>query len=245
MKTVKTKLFALALLAFFACNDDNNDESPAVANDEAAEMIATSVSSSSGGLTMVMDDAAITTEANSGGRMQACGYTESKDITRTSPEGATVIYAYDFHYDYALTCSNALPTNMTVNMNYSGLLDAPRLFTENEGIADLVVETLDATYTHFTLNGSYNRSGSFVSKVRNKNTSSSVITFTLSDVTLDKTTREITAGSASITITGTVTGKGDFSFNGTIVFKGDKQAELEVNGVKYAVDLESGEVTVI
>lgn len=241
MKTVKTKLFALLLLASFACNDDD-EESPAVANDEAAEMISTSISSSAGGLTTVVDDAAVTTKANAGGRIAACDYAESQDVSRSSIPGASITYDYDFHYDYALSCANALPTNMTVNMNYSGSLDAPRLSTENEGTGNLIVETLDATYTQFTVNGSYNRNGSFTSKVRNKNTSTSTIVFTLDDVTLDKTTREITGGSASVSITGSVTGKGDFSYTGSIVFEGSTQAELDVNGTKYSVNLETGEV---
>lgn len=241
---LKTKLFALILLTSFACNDDN-EESPAVANDEAAEMIATSVSSSSGGLTLVIDDAAVTTAENSGGRVAACGYTESIDATRTNPVGSSIVYDYTFHYNYALICDNALPTEMEVNVEYSGYLDAPRMATENSGTGNLSVKTLDATFTQFTIGGSYNRTGSFESKIRNQNTSTSTITFTLADITLDKTTREITGGTASVVITGTVTGKGDFSYTGSISFKGNLQAELDVNGTKYSVDLESGEVILL
>lgn len=244
MKMLKTKLSVLMLMAFFACKEDN-EESVAVANDEAAEMIATSLSSSAAGLTVVIDDAAVTTEENAGGRAQACGYTESIDATRTSPAGSAVFYDYSFHYDYALVCNNSLPTTMEVNMEYAGSLDAPRMATNNTGTGALSVETLDNTFTVFTINGGYNRSGTFESKIRNQNTSTSTITFTLNEVTVDKTTREITGGTAAVTITGSVTGKGDFSFSGSITFKGDLQAELDVNGTKYSVDLESGEVVAL
>lgn len=241
MKMLKTKLFALFLLISFACKEDSEDP-VAVANDEAAEMIATSISSGSGGLTLVIDDAAITTEENGGGRAAACGYTESMDATRTSPVGSSITYDYTFHYDYALVCDNSLPTEMEVNMEYSGYLDAPRMATENSGTGNLSVQTLDNTFTQFTISGSYNRVGSFESKVRNKNTSTSTITFTLTEITVDKTTREITGGIAAVVISGAVTGKGDFSYTGSITFKGDLKAELDVNGTKYSVDLESGEV---
>lgn len=244
MKTIQVKMFVLLLLTAFACNDDN-DNSPAVANDEAADMIATSVASGSAGLTTVIDDATVTTEANGGARTSACGYAETKDLSKSSPSGASITYLYNYHYDYALSCTNALPTAMSVNLNYKGSLDAPRLFTENEGEGTLSVKTLDATYTYFTINGTYDRTGSFESKVRNQSTSTSTITITMSDVTVDKTTKAITGGSASVTIEGTVTGKGSFNYSGSIVFKGNRQSELTVNGTKYSINLETGEVTTL
>jgi hypothetical protein len=192
-----------------------------------------------------VDAAAVTTGDNSGGRVAACGYAESMDVTKESTPGAVITYSYAFHYDYALTCANAVPTAMAVNMNYSGSLDGLRLATENTGMGTLSVETLDNTYTYFTINGAYNRTGSFESKIRNKNTSNSTITINLTDITVDKTNRMITGGTASITITGSVTGKGNFSYSGTIVFKGNKLAELDINGTKYSVNVETGEITAL
>ena len=245
MKTFKTQIFALALLATFACNDDDESASVAVANDEAADMIATSVASNSGGLSLIIDDTSLATSANAGGRVQACGYSESADVTKSNKAGATITYNYDFHYDYAVTCTNAIPSTFTTNATYSGSLDGLRIATENAGKANLSVKTLDATFTYFTFNGSYDRSGSFESKVRNKNTSASTITINLTDVIVDKNTRTITGGTASIDIAGTVTGKGAFSYSGTITFKGNKIAELNINGTKYSVNLETGDVTAL
>ena len=240
MKTLQFLSICLMLLAF-ACKDEE-ETSPAVANDEAADMIATSVASNSGGLTTIVDDTSISTSANAGGRTQACGYSESADVTKSNKSGAVITYNYDFHYDYALTCTNAIPATFTANASYSGSLDGLRIATENAGTANLSVKTLDATFTYFTFNGSYNRTGSFQSKVRNKNTSTSTITITLTEVTVDKTSRMITGGTASIDINGTVTGKGTFSYTGTITFKGNKQAELNINGTRYSINLETGDV---
>jgi hypothetical protein len=244
MKNLRTKFSALVLLAVIACSDDKSD-SPVVANDEAAEMIAMSVSSGSGGLTVVIDEAAVTTGENASGRVATCGYSESMDVMKESAAGAVITYNYDFHYDYALTCANALPTSMAVNMTYSGSLDALRMATTNTGAGDLTVETLDATYTYFTINGSYDRTGSFESKVRNQNTSNSTITIDLADITVDKTNRTITGGTASVSITGSVSGKGSFSYSGSIVFLGDTLAELDVNGTKYSLNIETGEITAL
>lgn len=243
MKTLQILASCLLLLAF-SCKDDDND-SPAVANDEAADMVATSLASSSGGMTMVVAQTSSSTSSNAGGRTQACGYTGDEDVTKTSPSGAAITYNYNFHYDYALTCTNALPSTYTANVSYTGSLSTARIETENAGKANLTVKTLDATYNYFTFNGSYDRSGSFESKVRNKNTSTSTITFNLTDVTVDKSSQMITGGTASLDINGTVTGKGTFSYSGTITFKGNKLAELNINGTKYSVNLETGDVTAL
>lgn len=241
---MKTRFLALLLLAVFACNEDDN-ESAAVANDEAAEMISTSVAANSGGLATAIDDVTVTTKANGSARTQTCGYAESKSVAKANVPGAAIIFSYEYEYDYALTCTTAIPTTMTASFGYAGSLDALRMSTENAGTGSLSVKTLDATYTFFTINGAYNRSGSFTSKVRNKNTSSSTVVFTLTDVTVDKTSRMITGGTATVSINGSVTGKGDFSYTGTIVFKGSKQAELDINGTKYSVNIETGDVVAL
>jgi hypothetical protein len=242
MKTLRTPLFALVLLLAFACKDDGT-ATTAVANDEAAEMTATSISFNSGGMTSAIDDATVTTKANGSARTNACGYSESIDAAKSNVAGASITYAFNYHYDYALTCTTAVPTTMTANMSYTGSLDAPRMSAQSTGTGALSVKTLDTSFNYFTINGSYNRSGTFVSKVRNTNTSNSTVTFVLTDVTVDKTSRMITGGTAAVNITGSVTGKGDFSYSGSLVFKGSKQGELDINGTKYSVNLETGDVT--
>ena len=244
MKTNNAKLIALLMLVSFACKDDDEATVP-IDNEEAAEMIATSLSSESGGLTVAVADAASNTTENGGGRKATCGYTESMDASRSNPTGSSVIYNYTFHYDYALNCTNALPTEMVVNLTYSGSLDAPRISTQNSGTGNLSVKALDYTYENYSITGSYDRTGSFVSKVRDKNTSNSTLDFTLTDVTVDKSTRQITGGTATVTITGSVTGKGTFTFTGSLVFEGDQSATLDLNGTNYSIDLETGLVAAI
>ncbi len=242
MKPVYLLIIACAFVA--GCKD-NNDATPAVSNEEAADMIASSIASSSGGLTLVVDDAVLTTSANGSARTQACGYTDSNTLTKTNGAGAVVTYSFSFDYDYALTCSAGSPLKMTADVAYLGSLDAPRMAVDASGAALLDVTSLDAAEDNYLVNGSFDRKGSFVSKVRNQNTSQSTIDLTLTNVAVDKTNRMITGGEASLTITGTVTGKGDFSFTGSIVFKGNKQADVTINGSKYSVNVETGDVTAL
>jgi hypothetical protein len=62
-------------------------------------------------------------------------------------------------------------------------------------------------------------------------------------VVVDKESHEILSGTASATITGTVTGRGSFTYTSAIVFNGSHMAELTVKGTKYLVNLATGTVT--
>lgn len=240
---MKKVFLALMLMTAFACSDDDGQTQAALTSDEAADMVATSISLSAGGMTTMLEEVSVTTSANAGGRVSECGYSEQMDISKSSPEGASVSYDYTYHYDFAIVCAQAIPSSMIVNVDYEGWLNGPRLSTENDGSANLSVEALDASYSSFAVNGSYSRSGSFVSKVQNQNSSTSTITLMLDDIGIEKEGSHISGGSASVTINGTVSGKGEFSFVGSIVFNGNGLAEFDIDGTKYSIDVAAGTVT--
>lgn len=246
MKTLKATLFACLVLVVGACKDDD-DETSAVSNDEAAEMIASSLSESSSGLTVMVDASASVTgqvvDEYEGGRVAACGYENNASFTSTSPQGAAVTYSYAYTYHYLLTCEAGAPKTMEAAVTYDGQFDGPRISSAHEGTAEVLVTKLESSSTTYSVDASYEAEGTFQSKIRNKNSTSSSVDISLDAVVVDKETREILSGSASATITGTVTGKGSFTFTGTIVFKGDHLAEVTVNGNKYLVNLVSGDVT--
>ncbi len=240
---MKKVFLALMMMTAFACSDDDDQTQETLTSDEAADMVATSISSSSGGMTTMLEEVSVTTSANAGGRVNECGYSEQIDVLKSSPEGELISYDYTYHYDFAIICAQAIPSSMIVNVDYEGWLDAPRLSTENDGSGNLSVTALDASYSSFVVNGSYSRSGSFVSKVQNQNSSTSTITLMLEDIGIEKEGSNISGGSASVTISGTVNGKGEFSFVGSIVFNGNGLAELDIDGTKYSIDVATGTVT--
>lgn len=243
MKT--TKLFLVACLLFIAaaCNDDD-DSSSAMTSEEAADVVGSSLAVNSSGFTAVVNasiagaDAAL--EASDGGRTAACGYTNEVTFSATNLPGAIITYSYDYSYNYILTCGNDVPQSLAVNTTYDGQFDAPRLASQHAGTSDLTITALDETATSYIINGDYNRSGAFQSKIRNKNSSTSTVDFSIDDLAVDKINQKILSGSASVTITGSVTGKGSFTYTATVVFEGDGTAQVTINGTVYIVDLTTG-----
>lgn len=243
MKTTKLFLAACLLSIAVACNDDD-DNSSAMTSEEAADVIGSSLAVNSSGLTTVVNasvdgtDAAL--ESSDGGRTAACGYTNQLTFAATSLPGALITYAYDYSYSYILTCGNDVPQSFAATVAYNGQFDAPRLASQHSGTSELTVTALNDEATSYIINGDYNRSGSFQSKIRNKNSSTSTVDFSINDLTVDKTSQKILSGSASVTITGSVTGKGAFTYTATIVFEGDGTANVTINGTVYIVDLTTG-----
>jgi len=193
----------------------------------------------------VTDVTSTTEEAveTSGARTASCDYSESVSLTKTNPSGSLITYSYDYSYSYQMTCNNENePLTLVSGVNFTGSFDAPRLASSHIGTSDLNVSALDEAATSYLVNGSYLRIGSFESKIRNKNTSTSTVEISIDEVTVDKENHEITSGSATVSIAGEVPDKGGFSFEGTIIFEGNGKATLTIQGTKYDIDLESGDV---
>ncbi|MBT1710810.1 hypothetical protein KK062_21390 [Fulvivirgaceae bacterium PWU5] len=245
MKTLNATFFACLVLAAGACKDD--DEKEAVSNDEAAEMIASSLAESSSGFAAVADESATVTDGvmdvYNGGRTASCGYEYEQTFTRTNSSNAPVTYEFVYTYHYLLSCENDAPKSMEVNVTYDGEFDGPRISSAHEGSADITITKLENTSATYSIDADYQWHGSLQSKIRNQNSTSSSVEITLDDVVVDKESHEILSGSASATITGTATGKGSFTYTGTVVFNGNHMAELTVKGSKYLINVTTGSVT--
>jgi hypothetical protein len=87
------------------------------------------------------------------------------------------------------------------------------------------------------LNGTYNRSGSQTSKVRDRNSFTSELDMTLASLSVNKNTLQIDGGTGTFTLTGSVAGGGSFSYEGSITFLGNGMATITINGETYEIDL--------
>ncbi|MEO6149056.1 MAG: hypothetical protein ABIN95_13030, partial [Mucilaginibacter sp.] len=81
-----------------------------------------------------------------------------------------------------------------------------------------------------TMSQTYTRNGTQQSKVRKTRNFTTTTTITTSNLTVDKATRKILSGTASVKVEGTASTGGSFSRNGTITFLGDGKAQLEISG---------------
>lgn len=235
-------------VALLSCSkDDDPEPQTPLTNAEAAEIIAGSLSEDADGLTVAMVNMTTVTndalEADNGGRVaSACDY--SKDSTFTKTRSTTLITSsYDYEYSYAISCTTlGVPKSMDSGLTYSGEYETARVSSANSGTATVSLTGLELTETDFVASGTYTRSGSFMSKVRDQNAVESTLTLTFEDLTVNKSSYLIKGGTISVALTGSATDKGDFSYSASIVFNGDKSATITINGETYDVDLESGEI---
>lgn len=247
MKTLAAKTLVLVSALFMMVACDDSDTTQAVSKDEAADMAAYSLAEESSGMSVVITTsttgAGDAVDGSDDGKIASCGYTSSVDINATNPSGTLITYDYDYSYYYQLTCNDSdVPTSLVSSITFDGEFDAPRLASAHSGSSYLTITALDDEATSYIVNGSYERDGTFESKIRNKNTSSSSVEIMIEDVVVNKTTKEIEGGTGTVVIYGEVTGKGSFSYRGSISFNGDGTITIVISGEKYVVDLETGDV---
>jgi hypothetical protein len=70
----------------------------------------------------------------------------------------------------------------------------------------------------------------------------SSVDIVVTNLTVNKSTKTITGGTAAITISVTIP-KGTFNFSGPLTFNGDGTATLIINGTTYNINLTTGVVT--
>lgn len=217
-----------AVLLLSACKKDSSSSS-AVTEDDAADAITESVVTSSGGLTTQTTDAARMTNTYS----SACGASKDTSISYVSAANASVSYAFNASWHWALTCT---PTSH-FDFTYHGHLtyDAPRMSSDDSVYATMVVTGLTGT-SDYIVNLNLTRNGSQASKVRNKNTFTSVLTLTGTNVAVNKQTLLVDSGTLAVTFNGSGSGGRTFSFSGTLAFSGNKAAVLTMkSGAVYNI----------
>jgi hypothetical protein len=234
MKTKPSNLL-LALLTTFsfftsACKKDNT-VSDAMTEEEAAEVITMAVSGSANGLTTQTEEIALSANTYS----SICSYSKDSTITKVNTAGAYT-WNYVFKWQWAVICSNGIPNTMNANYTMKGIYDAPKMSSNDSAVANLVITNL-VTGGQYTLNGAYNREGSQLSKIRNKNSVKTKVILTLANLKVSKTSGQIDSGSATASINGTTTTGKSFSYGGTITFNANRTATLTLNnGGTYSIN---------
>jgi hypothetical protein len=243
MKTLKVGLIMTFGLLVGACNDDDEMKSTnKLSSQEQAEMVAASMGKS--GFAASADQSAdYADDATASGKVAECGYAAENSVSLSGTIGQ-IAYSFAYDYEVALQCnSSEEPQKFTSEFSYEGSFDGPRLSTDHSGSGSLVITGLEEASANYTINGSYDRTGSFESKIENQSSGSYTVDVDADDVTINKSSKVITGGSADASISGVASGKGNYSFDSHIVFKGDGTATIKVSGDTYVMNLATGEVT--
>ncbi len=233
-------LAGMSILSSCEKDDESIADEPAT-EAEAAEMVAYSLSEGTSGITADIETTAtLASEAVDEGRL-SCG--ESADTTIVTSGGTSLItYQNTKTYHYALECDESgNPVMLDASFSYNGTFDAPRLGSTHSVSGDFEITDIENTSDMYLINGTWQRSGGFESKIRNQANRQTTIQFELVNVAVEKEPKEIENGTIHFTMSGG-SGRSSFSYEGTITFTGNGEAIIEISGTRYVTNLETGEV---
>lgn len=244
MKTLRSFAFiGLIAGALMSCNKNNSTSPNTNTTDEAADLVTAAVSTNTqGGALNGFSDVSTSSETKIN-IDSLCGTVWTDSVTRSTPiaPGVSNNYLYKANYSYALNCINGVFNHSaTITSAYSGSFANTSLASTYSGSANFSISGLGKTYTAYIINGEYKRSGSFQSKTDTSYHGTHNVDIVFTNLTLTKPLKVIKSGSASFTISGTMPAKGNFNYTGTIVFNGDVNATLTVNGTVYLINLANG-----
>ena len=247
MKTLRSFAFiGLIAGALFSCNKSNNTKLNTNSTDEAADLVTASVSTNTQGALDGFNDVSISSETRIN-IDSLCGTVWTDSVNRSIPpvQGVTNSYSYKADYSYALNCTNGIFNNSaTITSTYSGSFADASLSSIFSGSSNFTIGGLGRSFTAYTINGEYKRSGSFQSLTDTSYRGTHNVDITFTNFALVKPLDIIKPGStASFTISGGMPSKGSFNYTGTIVFNGGNNATLTINGTVYLINLATGQKT--
>ena len=220
-----------ALLAFASCKKSSSEQtSDAVTETDAAQVSTDAVMPSTGGVS----NQTSTTAALYAALPPACGIVKDSTLSYASLTGAIPVYAFTFTWSFQTNCAaGASPQTISADYNFTGKGSyAGTYITASHTGNGKFVLTNSADSANYTLNGTYVRNGTFASRFVHPHSFTSVITITATNVFVSKLTKEITGGSATVTIAATSASGKNYNFAGTIKFLGNKTATLVLNSGK-------------
>ena len=241
-RITQTSVIALIFITVIlsSCRKEEENEIP-ITEDDASDLITYALQSSSGGYASETSEAAefMSTEGLRSVQSQSlqCGVPFDSTISLTY--NGTVSASYTLNWDLLLTCDNLnIPQSLSFASPYSGNYDGPLMSSSNSGNLNWTVTGLAAgNSVPYTFNGSFTRSGSHTSKVRNKSTFSSELNITLTNITVDKVSQHITGGTGTASIDCKSSTGINYTFSGNIVFSSTGTAVLTIGSHQYTINL--------
>jgi hypothetical protein len=160
-----------------------------------------------------------------------CGATQDTTIANSFTKG-NASKSGSLTLAWTLNCNQVkVPTSLSVKATGTGNLDSKILSSSSNSTGK--------SATVYSIDGTLQQIAQPVSKVRNETHFYSQIDAKVSKVTVSKdSSHQITSGTVAFTVqTGQLREQAQVLVEGSIVFKGNKQATVTVNGKTYEIDL--------
>lgn len=235
----KNFVYALALFVFAgissACEKNQDDQLSAEIDPTTTAMVTELASN------LTQDLAKIATQSTQGQLLTngVCGATQDTTFSNAVAQG-NFSKTGSLNLQWTLNCNQLkVPVSAKVVAAGSGSLDSKVLSSSSESDGDFTLSGLAKSASTYQLDGSLIQIAKLVSKVRNETHFYSQIDATVSKLSVSKTsTPNITGGTVTFKVqTGQLREQAQFLLEGNIVFKGNKQATLTVNGKTFEIDL--------
>jgi hypothetical protein len=239
MQSKKNFVYATALLLFAgfstACEKDQDDQISTELDTVTTGIIAELST------TLAQDIAKLGTSSAKGQVLTTgvCGATQDTTIANSFAQG-NASKTGTLNLAWTLNCNPLkVPTSVTLKALGSGSLDSKILSSSSESNGDFTMGGLAKSATAYSIDGTFVQIAKPVSKIRNETHFYSQIDATVSKLMVSKgSTPQITSGTVTFKVqTGQLREQAQLLVEGTIVFKGNKQATLTLNGKTYEIDL--------
>jgi hypothetical protein len=241
MRNALLLFILITTTTFLGCKKDKVIKATNVSNLQAATMVATSLASNANGFVSIKDDMTIYAKALATAG-KGCGVVDSFAVARQDATSSNIGYNYAMGYNYVVNCVSNVQDNLSASMIYNGSFDASDLSEINSATSTFNIAPLSGTGTTYNFNGTYQTQGSFETLDATQLSGNNTLSVNIKNLVITKSSRAIVNGTADVSVSGTVKNKNTFSYNGTLVFKGNSLATLTLEGVSYSINLITAEV---
>lgn len=238
-------LLTIAAATLFAsCKKEGAVKTTNITNVQAANMIGAALSVNANGLANIKNDIALYAKnvTNAG---KGCGVVDSFALARQEATTSTINYNYALGYYYTVNCNNNIQDNLSGTIKYNGSFDATNLTSVNSANATLSLASLSGSDATYAINGNYQTTGTFQTLDITQLSGSNNLSIDIKDLLINKSTRAIISGTATVSVSGTVKNKNSFSYSGTLVFKDANTATLNLGDANYNINLTTADVATL
>ncbi|MBK7938034.1 MAG: hypothetical protein IPJ82_13495 [Lewinellaceae bacterium] len=220
-------LFALPFLLLTSCRKSAEEIAALISESEAAEIVENAVSDRTAGMTMpTVDVAQILSNS-----LNNCGIPGDTTLQKSN-NGALGSYNYTFGLGWLITCTPlGVPQSASVDVSGNGTFSTTHWSGSDQTTGNLTFTGLSPQEPAYLVNGTYALEGDVTGDLRRVDpTFDCTTTITLTNLSISKTTYEITGGTGTVQVTGT-NGQGNTrTLNGTLTFNGNGTVTVVVNG---------------
>lgn len=226
--------FASALAFLSSCRKSTEEIAALISESEAAEIVETAVADRTAGLTMPTVDMAQIIDNS----LENCGVPGDTTLQKSN-SGANAAYNYTFGLEWLIHCNDlGIPQDANVEVNGNGSFSTNRWSGNDLATGALTFTGLNPQATAYIVNGSYTLTGDLTGDLRRIDpTFNCTTTITLTDLSISKSTYNITGGAGTVQVTG-ANGQGNTrTLDGTLTFNGDGTVTVVVNGHSHTFQL--------